>query len=259
MKKQAIVLLLSLIGLIGCEQNESHSMSDNSVKIAIEEAVANPHRPQEDRVRDEGRRPAEVLNFCGITAGMTVLEFQAGTGYYAEILSFVVGQSGHVIAHNHSRDGVLDDEVFARRYGNNRLPNTELLFARHDELVLAPASLDLVLMSLVYHDTYWYSTDVDWGPVDRPGLLAKLRDALKPGARLCLIDHTAEAGSNPENSAHATHRIDPAVVKNDFNQAGFELILESELLRNPDDDYSLSVFDDKVYGKTDRFLLLFSR
>jgi predicted methyltransferase len=234
-------------------------MSEDSTQTASERAVANPNRPQEDRVRDAGRRPAEVMEFCGISAGMTVLEFQAGTGYYAEVLSYLVAEQGHVIAQNHSRDGVLDDEVFERRYGDNRLPNTELLFARHNEMELASASLDAVLMSLVYHDTYWYSPDVDWGPVDRPGLLADLFAGLKPGAKMCVIDHYATAGTAPEISAHATHRIDPAVVKQDFALAGFELNGESELLRNVDDDYSLSIFDERVYGKTDRFLLLFNR
>lgn len=256
MKNLAIFFLPVLISLISCPQSEADKISDNPIQLAIAGAVG---RPQADLDRDGGRKPAAVLNFCGIAAGMTVLEFQAGTGYYAEILSAVVTDAGHVIAHNHSRQGMLDDAVFESRYGNNRLPNTELIFAKHNELELAPATLDAVLMALVYHDTYWYSPEVDWGPVDRAGLLATFYDALKPGASVCVIDHYAPSGSDPRNSVHATHRIDPAVVTNDFTQAGFELISESELLRNKNDDYSLSVFDEKVYGRTDRFLMRFRR
>jgi hypothetical protein len=45
------------------------------------------------------------------------------------------------------------------------------------------------------------------------------------------------------------HRIEPKVVKADFARAGFELEAESNLLRVPRDDRSLSVFDKVVRGK----------
>ena len=48
-------------------------------------------------------------------------------------------------------------------------------------------------------------------------------------------------------------------MKADFRRAGFVLDGESELLRNPADDRSLNVFDDKIRGKTDRFVLRFRK
>ena len=55
------------------------------------------------------------------------------------------------------------------------------------------------------------------------------------------------------------HRIDPEVVKADFKRAGFVLEAESDLYRNPADDRSLLVFDPKIRGKTDRFVLKFRK
>ena len=55
------------------------------------------------------------------------------------------------------------------------------------------------------------------------------------------------------------HRIDPAVVKADFLRAGFVLEAESDMLKNPADDRSLNVFDDKIRGKTDRFMFKFRK
>ena len=55
------------------------------------------------------------------------------------------------------------------------------------------------------------------------------------------------------------HRIDPAVVKADFLRAGFVLEGESDLLKNPADDHSVNVFDEKVRGKTDRFIFKFRK
>jgi len=48
-------------------------------------------------------------------------------------------------------------------------------------------------------------------------------------------------------------------VKADFEKAGFKLEGESDLLKNAADDHSLLVFDDKIRGKTDRFILKFRK
>jgi predicted methyltransferase len=116
-----------------------------------------------------------------------------------------------------------------------------------------------VLMSTVYHDTYWHSDTVDWGPIDRHALLTRLRTALEPGGIVGVIDHYAAAGADPTASVMAAHRIDRAVVERDFFEAGFELAGESNVLRTPADDCALSVFDATVVGHTDRFVLRFRK
>ena len=189
---------------------------------------------------------------------MTVLDVNAATGWYAEILAEAVGPTGRVIAHNHpGARSALRAAAFEARYGGNRLPNVDQIFARHDELLLPPRSVDLVLLSLVYHDTYWHDDAVDWGPVDRVALLASLFDALKPGGTVGVIDHCAAGGRDPFESVRAVHRIDSNVVRRDFVAAGFEPAGESDVLRNRADDHSLSVFDAAIVGRTDRFVLRF--
>ncbi len=217
-------------------------------------------RPTEDRARDATSKPAEVLAFLGVAAGMTVLDMNAATGWYTEILSRVVGPTGHVIAHNHpGARTVLRAEDFEARYGRNRLPNVEQIFVRHNDLHLPPGSVDVVLMSMVYHDTYWHDDDVDWGPIDAQALLASLLEALEPGGIVGVVDHYAAAGSDPFESAVALHRIDPDVVRRDFLAAGFAPAGESDVLRTTADDYSLSVFDAAVVGRIDRFVLRFHK
>ena len=194
----------------------------------------------------------------GVYPGMTVLDFNAATGWYTEILARVVGPTGRVIAHNHpGARTTLAAEAFEARYDGNRLPNVEQLFARHNELRVPPGSVDVVLMSMVYHDTYWQRDGVDWGPIDRQALLESLREALKPRGVVGVVDHYAAAGRDPFESVMAVHRIDPAVVRRDFAAAGFVLDGESDVLRTTTDDYSLSVFDESVVGRTDRFVLRF--
>ena len=49
--------------------------------------LASESRAEADRVRDEGRKPAEVIAFLGIEPGMKVIDVFAATGYYTEVLS----------------------------------------------------------------------------------------------------------------------------------------------------------------------------
>ena len=219
-----------------------------------------PARPAEDRASDATSKPAEVLAFLGVSPGMTVLDVNAATGWYTEILARVVGRAGQVIAHNHpGARAALAAEDFEARYGGNRLPNVEQTLVRHNDLHLRPGSVDVVLMSMVYHDTYWHDDDVDWGRIDRQALLESLRAALKPGGVIGVVDHYAAAGRDPFESVMAVHRIDPDVVRRDFLAAGFEPAGESDVLRTTTDDYSVSVFDAAVAGRTDRFVLRFRK
>jgi len=41
--------------------------------------------------------------------------------------------------------------------------------------------------------------------------------------------------------------------------AGFALEASSDLLRNPDDDRAVNVFDDAIRGRTDRFVYRFRK
>ena len=83
--------------------------------------------------------------------------------------------------------------------------------------------------------------------------------AAKPGAVVGIIDHAASPGGDTRAVVEKLHRIDPAVVKADFQRAGFVLEGESDLLKNSADDHSLNVFDEKIRGKTDRFFFKFRK
>ena len=53
------------------------------------------------------------------------------------------------------------------------------------------------------------------------------------------------------------HRIERDVVVRELTAAGFVLDAESDVLRHPEDDRTVNVFDDGIRGKTDRFVLRF--
>jgi len=82
----------------------------------------------------------------------------------------------------------------------------------HNGIALAPGSLDAVLMSMVYHDTYWYDPKVDWGPVDRQALLESLYAALAPGGVVGVVDHDAARAPTHTNPRTRLIGSDAAVV-----------------------------------------------
>ena len=140
MNKTIATFLLAFL-LVACGQHNHghvvHGAESHDVDPAIyASAVANPARSDADRARDAGRKPAEVLKFFGITPGMKVFDMFSGGGYYAEILTHVVGDTGLVVAHtNETSLGYVSDE-FNARYGDDRLPIVEILMAENNELEL---------------------------------------------------------------------------------------------------------------------------
>ena len=222
------------------------------------DALASPSRLEADAARDAGRKPDEGLAFFGIGPDMDVLDMFSGGGYYAEILSKVVGDDGRVVAH--SNDAYLQyvGEEFEARHVEGRLPNVDVLMAENNALQLDANQFDAITMVLSFHDTYWISPEEGWPEFDHPIFYAELFASLKPGGSLGVVDHQAEPGSSSDTGG-TVHRIDRAIAVADFEAAGFVLEDESDILRNPDDDYSKGVFAEGIRGNTDRFVLLFRK
>jgi predicted methyltransferase len=128
-----------------------------------------------------------------------------------------------------------------------------------DELELPPRSLDAAIFVMSYHDVYWRPADGSWARTDPMQMLRKLHAAMKVGGVVVVQDHVAAPGGDVAEVVDKLHRIDPAVVKRDFKAAGFALEAESDALAHPDDDHTLGVFDPKIRGRTDQFVMKFRR
>ena len=223
---------------------------------AIKAALADEARSAENRALDSARKPDQVLAFLGAGPGMTVLDANAGSGYYTELLSRVVGPGGKVIAFNDDIYGPFADERLTKRV-DGRLDNVERVTSPNETLDLPADSVDRAIMVLAYHD-YYFTPDNRPEPVDVATALARIKAALKPGAAFVIIDHAAAAGSGPE-TGNSTHRIDPALVMQQMTSAGFAFDGESDVLRSAEDDYAKNVFDPAVRRKTDRFIYRFKK
>lgn len=218
----------------------------------IARALATPQRTEADRQRDARDKPAAVLTFIGLQPGMKVADVISGGGYWSELMSYVVGPKGKVIAHTCGPYIQWNADERKARFAPGRLPDVVPLSQELPELDLGNESLDLILMVMVYHDIYYHSSI--WTPPNRDDFFKRIRKALKPGGMLVIIDHAALPGTE-SSAAQGLHRIDEAFAKFDIERAGFALQAESDVLRNPDDDRTTNVFDGGIAGHTDRFVL----
>ncbi len=243
-------------GLTPDQVPEPPAASETNTSLAINSAVTNADRPGEDVERDASRNPAAVLEFMGLMPGDTLLEIEAGSGYFTEIFSSYVGEGGKVYMQNPAAfDGFLGDSVTERLDG---LSNVEYLKSDFDALTLADASVDAVTWFQGPHEL-WYTPDSGMALVTDPdAAFPEVMRVLKPGGSFTIIDHSAPAGS-PATTGGDTHRIDPQIVKDMAMEAGFVFVSESQIFENTQDDLTVSVFDPSVRGTTDQFLLKFEK
>ncbi|MEO9968979.1 MAG: methyltransferase domain-containing protein [Hyphomonadaceae bacterium] len=219
--------------------------------------LTHPERPLDDFKDDTARRPDEILAFAGLEHGMTVVEIEAGAGYYTELLSYGVGPEGNVFMQNPlAFDGFFGDAI-AERLADDRLANVQAVRTNFDVLTVADNSADIVTWFLGPHEL-WFRPD--GAPEEAFGnpqkAFAEIARVMKPEGVFVAIDHVAPAGS-PVESGSETHRIDPAIITQFAEAAGLTLADSTDILANPDDDGTLSVFDPSLRRKTNRVVLKF--
>ena len=225
---------------------------------SVASAVASSGRSADNVKLDESRKPAAVLEYLGLRPGMTAVDLFGGNRYWAEIMAPAVGPKGHVVIWEPSQFIDADSKkAFAEFKAKNR--NVSMVSTPFEALALPKDSADLVMLNLNYHDVYWESAKYGIPRMEPQTFLKAVYAAMKPGAVIGVIDHVASPNSDTRATVEKLHRIDPDVIEADFTKAGFQLVGTRNMLRNPEDDHSLLVFDPKIRGKTDRALFKFRK
>ena len=224
-----------------------------------DDAVAHAGRPERDIKRDAIDHPADILRLSGIRPGMQVGDFLGDSGYYSELVSYIVGPKGHVYLMNNVAYDNWSENRWQQRI-DGRLPNVEHLTVDAEHLPLKDRSLDAVLMIKVYHDLYWVDDDPkdQWPVYDVKQVLNEVARVLKSGGILVLVDHSAQPGTG-SSAAGPLHRIDEAYALADFQKHGFKLQGKSDVLRHPEDARDQITYKGPMVGKTDRFVMVFRK
>ncbi|MGN6512321.1 MAG: class I SAM-dependent methyltransferase [Lysobacteraceae bacterium] len=221
----------------------------NRIPAYVQAAVDDPGR-EADRAKDANRHAAEIVAFAGVKPGDKVLELVPGGGYFTRVFSKVVGPEGKVYAAIPAPMEKYSDET---RKLPEAYPNVTLLEQAADALA-TPEQVDVAFTSQNYHDY----PDKFMGPTDPAVLNKAVFAALKPGGTYVVIDHAAQKGSGLRDT-ETLHRIDPALVRQQVEAAGFKFVGASEVLVNGADDHTLKVFDPSVRGHTDQFVYKFRK
>ena len=253
MKRQVLAGALAaglLVAGTGASSSQTFDRDPFYIDANATAAVADPGRPAADTALDAGRKPAEILTFIGLKPGDKVVDFFGGA-YWDRLFSKVVGPTGKVTTFQATEMAKALKQTLpapgSAPYAD--YPNIVSQSMSIKELHPGRGDLDMVWMRQNYHDMY----DPFMGPADVAAVDKAIFTSLKHGGVFVVIDHSAPDGSGLA-STNTTHRIDEAVVKKDLAVAGFELVDESDLYRNPLDPR------DKHSSETgDRFILMFRR
>lgn len=221
---RSLLSAVLVVGLSACAAPMVSTPAPDAATTALyRQAVGSPVRTDDDRLSDASRKPLEFLTFAGVMPGMQVMDVSAGGGTTTRLLALVVGDGGKVYA-----QGATPRTAIEKRLATHpQAAIVPTVRAFDDPVPPGTPPLDLITINMSYHD-------IANLPIDRQALDRRLLQALKPGGRLIVIDHAARNGSGTADTK-TLHRIDEAVVREDFRQAGFTLEASGDYLRNAAD------------------------
>lgn len=245
--------------------------------VRVAENMDGAHRSIENKARNRYRHPVETLEFFGIQDGMTVMEIWPGGGWYTEILAPVMQGNGQLI------EATWDPEVEGQPQYRYDLPKKmAAMYAEHPDIYgevktiyFSPpesASLgeaDSVDAILTFRNVHGWITSGD-----AQDIFNEFARVLKPGGILGVVQHRANAGTDPLVTATKGYVPEQAVI-DIANKAGLILSASSEINANPRDtkDYADGVWtlppsyrlgdkDRGIYtaiGESDRMTLRFEK
>ncbi len=163
--------------------------------------------------RIEEEHPDQALDALQIQPGATVADIGAGVGYFTWRLAERVGPAGIVYGQDIQQE-MLDQLVKNMR--DRHLSNVRPVLGSFDDPKLPKNSLDLVLLVDVYHE---FSEPVKM--VDR------IRESLKPGGRLVLLEYR---GEDPKVPIRPEHKMTLRQVREEIEPQGLKFDQAIEIL-----------------------------
>ena len=157
-----------------------------------------------ERIQEE--EPDVALDAIKLVVGSTVADVGAGSGYMTVRMAKRVGPTGKVYA-NDIQPQMLS--MLRQRLDKEKIANVELVLGGYDDPKLPANTIDLILMVDVYHE---FS--------EPQKMLRRMRDSLKTGARLVLLEYRKEDPSIP---IRPDHKMSVAEAKMEVEAEGFTL------------------------------------
>jgi len=158
-----------------------------------------PERAAEERSDD-------LIKALEIPEGATVADIGAGTGYFTWRLAQCVGPKGKVIAVD-IQQAMLD--LAAQTVKQHGLVNVDYVRGSGKDPRLPPRSLDVVFIAHSYHEF-----------ADPETIMEAIRQSLKPGGRLVIVEYAKEKKLAP---ASTLHKMSFDEIRSEIEPMGFDL------------------------------------
>lgn len=156
--------------------------------------------------REQEEAPSRALKLIGIEPGMVIADVGAGTGYFTRRMAKLTGPAGKVYAVDIQPRMI---EALKRNLAKEQLGNVEAVLSKEDDPLLPPGQIDLILMVDVYHE------------FAKPQImLRKMREALKPGGRMVLLEFKKE---DPDVPIRPEHKMSVEEARVEVEAEGFKL------------------------------------
>jgi predicted methyltransferase len=170
----------------------------------------------EDEDRAKKLQIDRVMDILGIREGSRVADIGAGSGWFTVRAARRAGATGVVYAVEINSE-FLDH--IAKRAEREQLSNIKTVLGAEDDPRLPPSDVDAVLILKTYHE------------IAKPvTLMRHLRDALRPGALVGIIDRNGDGDD---------HGVDAEAVIQEVERAGFALESRHDFVKPDRMDYFL--------------------
>lgn len=214
--------------------------ADAEVALRIEKAMLAEHRSEENRERNRFRHPVGTLTFFGLSDGMTVMEIWPGGGWYTEVLAPAIRGHGQYIAATWDAD-VEGQPQYRYDLQEGLLEKFQASPELYDQVAVVPFSppqsdslgeANSIDMILTFRNTHGWINDSL-----AEAIFSEFARVLKPGGVLGVVQHRADSGADPMESAKSGYVSEEAMVEL-ARQAGLYLEARSEVNANPEDSHN---------------------
>lgn len=156
--------------------------------------------------REAEENPELAIKLLNFQQGMVVADIGAGVGYYSLKIALLVGPTGKVYASDIQPEML---RMLRKRAELAQVRNVVPVRATETSSGLEAGIADVALLVDVYHE------------FSQPqAMLKSLRESLKPGGRLVLIEFRKE---DPNVPIREDHKMSVATVKQELEPEGFVL------------------------------------
>ena len=166
--------------------------------------------------REDRLQINRVMDILGITAGKSVGDIGAGSGWFTVRAGRRVGASGTVYAVDINPEAI---RYIGARAKKEQLKNVKTILSKAENPMLPDQSVDAVLLLKTYHEVAQPVT-----------LLRNLRPALRPGAKVGVIDR---------NGNGEDHGVSRDIVIREAKEAGYQLQEQYDFVKGDKMDYFL--------------------